>query len=64
MRQVFIGDQLRVHDKKGNIFEGEAIYVESAEFSDSGENEIVIEKNIGGFKVLTESNISSIEYLD
>ena len=64
MMDLYIGDQLRVRDKRNNIYEGEAIYVESAELSDSGEDEVVIEKFTGGFKVLTESKIASIELLN
>ena len=60
MRQVFIGDQLRIKDKDGHLYEGEAIYVEAADLSDSGENEIVLEKYSGGIRVFTESSIESI----
>lgn len=64
MLQVYIGDKLRIRDTKNNLFEGEAIYVESADYSESGEYEIVMEKSTGGFKVLKESNITSIDYLE
>ncbi len=64
LEQFYIGAQVRLIDSENNAYEGEIIGMDSAEWSESGEDEIILGETSGSFGMFAVSKIRTIELLN
>ena len=62
--QLYIGEKIRIQEINGNVYEGEIIGVDTAQWSESGEDELIVADDSGSFDMFTESAIEDIEVLN
>lgn len=62
--QLYIGEKIRIQEINGNVYEGEIIGVDTAQWSESGEDELIVADDSGSFDMFAESAIEDIEVLN